>query len=81
MSNPTVNELPERFFLYIDLLGFSELVIKGGSVQQIHDIIDRLNVHRHHAFTTIAFSDTVLVYNKDNPESLFDVQLKTCFID
>jgi hypothetical protein len=32
-------------------------------VARTYAILDSLNVHRHHAFKTIVFSDTVLVYN------------------
>jgi hypothetical protein len=40
MSNIDEAELPERFFLYIDLLGFSDLVVRRGVVEEIHKIID-----------------------------------------
>ena len=34
-------------------------------VERIYAILDSLNVHRHNAFKTIVFSDTILVYNPE----------------
>ncbi|MEO8064515.1 MAG: hypothetical protein ABI821_17395 [Pseudomonadota bacterium] len=54
----------ERFLLYIDILGFSEMSrSEPRKVARIYSILDSLNVHRHDLFKTIVFSDTVLVYN------------------
>ena len=54
----------ERFLLYIDILGFADMTRKEPrKVARIYSILDSLNVHRHDAFKTIVFSDTVLVYN------------------
>jgi len=39
--------MAERLFLYIDILGFSELIKDLPKVEQIYAIIDRLNVFRH----------------------------------
>jgi hypothetical protein len=64
--------MPDRYLLYIDMLGFSDLVLKRGAVRQLYNIIDSLNVHDHHAFKTIAFSDTLLVYNTFEPETDHD---------
>lgn len=59
--------MQNRYLLYIDILGFSELVRGAPArVQDLYRIIDSLNVHRHHAFKTIVFSDTILVYSKDS---------------
>lgn len=59
-------EAKERFLLYIDFLGFSEMVkLKTSKVRELFNIINQLNVHYHDAFQTIVFSDTILVYNKD----------------
>ena len=60
-------ETEARFLLYIDILNFSNLVAQRGKVEELYEIVDGLNVHRHHAFTTIVFSDTILVYNKPRP--------------
>jgi hypothetical protein len=63
----------ERFLLYIDILGFTEMTRKEpGKVARIYSILDQLNVHKHHAFKTIVFSDTVLVYNPVIPGSRQD---------
>ena len=70
--------MEEKFLLYIDILGFSELVKKNPSkVEMIYNIIDNLNVHSHNTFKTIVFSDTILVYNnypivtrKDNEQTV-----------
>ena len=53
-----------RYLLYIDILGFSDLVAAGSPrVHDLYEVIASLNVHRHSAFRAIVFSDTVLVYN------------------
>jgi hypothetical protein len=52
----------ERYFLYIDILGFKSLVKSGFDIQEIYRRIDRLNVHSDNDFTCIVFSDTILVY-------------------
>ncbi len=55
----------DKFLLYIDILGFKELTFKQPrTVERIFSVIDSLNVHRHGAFKTIVFSDTILVYNE-----------------
>lgn len=57
----------ERDFLYIDILGFSEMVKEHSpKIPQIFDIFNGLNVHDHYAFRTIVFSDTIIVYNENN---------------
>lgn len=59
-------EVKERFLLYIDFLGFSDMVKhKPSRVRELFNIINQLNVHYHEAFKTIIFSDTILVYNMD----------------
>lgn len=55
----------KRYLLYIDILGFKELVKKHPEkITQLYNVIDNLNVHNDNAFKTIVFSDTILVYNK-----------------
>ena len=57
-------EIPEKYLLYIDILGFADLVHDSShNVSRLYHIIDSLNVHRHKGFKTIVFSDTILVYN------------------
>lgn len=60
----------KKFLLYIDILGFSDLVAKKPrKVEMLYSIIDSLNVHAHNAFKTIVFSDTILVYNTEASSS------------
>lgn len=60
--------MSDRFLLYIDILGFTEMVAKDPrKVARVYSILDTLNVHKHNSFTTIVFSDTILVYNNDAP--------------
>lgn len=62
-----------KYLLYIDILGFSEMVKSDpGKIADLYRIIDTLAVHRHDAFKTIAFSDTVIVYNTAEPTSGHD---------
>jgi hypothetical protein len=64
--------MPAKYLLYIDMLGFSDLVRRRGAVKKLYETINVLNVHRHDAFKTIAFSDTLLVYNTVNPTTKHD---------
>ena len=68
---PVTNEpddptpLVDRYFLYIDILGFTDLVLNAPDrVADLYEIISSLNAHRHESFGTIVFSDTILVYPK-----------------
>ena len=57
----------EKTFLYIDILGFKNLVTsKSSKLESIFRIIDSLHVHKDVAFQTIVFSDTILIFNKNN---------------
>jgi len=56
--------ISERYLLYLDILGFSELAKTPEQVLDLYQIIDRLNAHTHEA---IVFSDTMLVYNIQAP--------------
>lgn len=53
--------IPERFFLYLDILGFKELIQDDEKITFLYQAIDKLNVHKDHDFHTIVFSDTILV--------------------
>lgn len=57
--------ISQRMFLYIDILGFSEMIKGGFPVTDLYDRIDSLNVHRDKDFTTIVFSDTIVVYGSE----------------
>jgi hypothetical protein len=57
--------LVDRYFLYIDILGFTNLVMTSPQrVEDLYEVISSLNAHHHESFGTIVFSDTILVYPK-----------------
>lgn len=61
----------DRAFLYIDILGFENLVrTNPEKVDKIFKIFDTLKVHKHFALQTVVFSDTILVFNKDESLSV-----------
>ncbi len=56
--------MSKTLFLYIDVLGFSELVMRNpAGVARLFRIIDSGTLHRDSCYKAIVFSDTVLVYN------------------
>jgi hypothetical protein len=56
--------MSERFLLYLDILGFSDL--KKSEIRTLYKTIDKLNVFSHAPyFKSIVFSDTILVYNSN----------------
>ena len=57
--------MTQRLFLYIDILGFKDLVRSKSIVPELYRRIDKLHVHTDNAFTCIVFSDTILVYSHD----------------
>lgn len=57
----------KRAFLYIDILGFESLVkSKSKKVDEIFKIFDGLNVFKHNSLQVVVFSDTILVFNKED---------------
>jgi len=71
LHKPITNEpddptpLVDRYFLYIDILGFADLVMNAPErIVDLYEIISSLNALRHESFGTIVFSDTILVYPK-----------------
>lgn len=65
MNEVEGSELVDRYFLYNDILGFGDLVMREPDrVADLYEIISTLNAHRHDSFGTIVFSDTILVYPK-----------------
>lgn len=63
----------DRFLLYIDLLGFSDLVRDNSPVVlDIYDALDRSQAHKHGDFDVIQFSDTLLVFNNKQPCNDYD---------
>lgn len=58
--------MTEKVFLYIDILGFSKMINNNSiKIEQVFQILDSLKVHKHFAFKTIVFSDTILVFNEN----------------
>lgn len=57
--------MADRLFLYIDILGFSDMVKSGKSVDYIYEIANELNAQKDSDFTCIVFSDTIVVYAHD----------------
>src|ERR1700686_3886450 len=66
MAEEVKSKPPKKYFLYIDILGFSDLVMGQGRVRDLYERFDNLNAHRHPSFQAIVFSDTMLVFNKDD---------------
>lgn len=62
-----------KYLLYIDILGFREMVrTRPKLIDRVYRIVDSLNVHRHHAFQTTVFSDTIIAYNAEDPVTKHD---------
>ena len=62
-----------RFLLYIDVLGFSELVLKKPEIiPRILEALDNSPAYSHPEFTAIQFSDTLLVFNNEDVTSDYD---------
>jgi hypothetical protein len=60
--------MKSKYLLYIDILGFSEMVRnRPEDARRLYKIIEDLNCHKHDAFQVIVFSDTILIYNKFDP--------------
>lgn len=73
--------MKNKFLLYIDILGFSNLVeTDAEKVKSIYQKVNNLHVHKHGAFQTIIFSDTILVYNKIDSDSIKDKQYIVMFM-
>lgn len=62
-----------RYLLYLDILGFSDLVKKDyQKVVRLFNVIDSINAHAHGDFKSVVFSDTLLVFNQKPAESKYD---------
>lgn len=73
--------MAKRFLLYIDVLGFSDLVTEGSPrIHDLYEVIASLNAHKHSAFRAIVFSDTILVYNTDGGGTKPDRQYLVMFL-
>jgi len=73
----------KRAFLYVDILGFENLVVTNSpKIKRIFEILDQLGSHKHdHYFSlqTIVFSDTVLIFNSNDTENK-DVHLYVTYL-
>lgn len=70
-----------RYILYIDILGFTELVRQRSNlVDQIYEAIASLNVHNHSSFKTVVFSDTIVVYNIEGSDTPRDSKYLIMFM-
>ena len=54
--------MADKLFLYVDVLGFKELVRSGYDMMSIFEELDKLNVHSDADFNAIVFSDTIIVH-------------------
>ncbi len=73
--------MQDRLLLYIDILGFSQLVNNDVKrVEDLYEVIASLNANRHNAFKCIIFSDTVLIYNIDGGKHVADIKYLTMFM-
>jgi len=67
--------MKNKFLLYIDILGFSELVEQSPQkIDDLYEVIASLNAHDHEAFKCVIFSDTILVYNVNGGEYDRDIK-------
>lgn len=71
-----------RLLLYIDILGFSDLVSESPSrIDDLYEVIAGLHAHHHDAFRCVVFSDTILIYNVDGgdiPEDISYLLMYQC---
>jgi len=73
--------MTERFFLYLDILGFTELVRRGSDkLDDLYEVIASLNAHDHDAFKVVVFSDTVIVYNVNGGNTTEDAKYLVMFL-
>lgn len=57
------NIFEDRLFLYVDILGFSNLIKNTEKVDRLFCIIDSCQFHKDSNYRCLVFSDTILVYN------------------
>ena len=59
--------MDRTLFLYIDILGFSDLILnkeRMKDVELLYRIIDKARIHQDSNYQAIVFSDTIIAYNK-----------------
>lgn len=68
------------YLLYIDILGFGELTKNDHSrARRLYHLLETQHVHNHHAFRAIVFSDTILIYNLEEPLTQSDHEYLVMF--
>lgn len=73
--------MKSRYFLYLDILGFTDLVRdQSERIDDLYEVIASLNAHNHDAFKVVVFSDTVIVYNVDGGDTPQDSQYLIMFM-
>jgi hypothetical protein len=73
--------MENKFLLYIDILGFSNLIEKNSHlVRNLYNLIDNLNAHNHDAFKVIVFSDTILIYNIEEALNINEAKYYVMFL-
>lgn len=72
----------ERYFLYLDILGFTDLVKRqnGRVIHDLYEVIASLNANKHDAFKVVVFSDTVIVYNVNGGDTPRDSSYLIMFL-
>ena len=74
-------ESHHKYLLYIDILGFSEMVQKHPEViPTLYHIVATANAQKHGDFEVILFSDTILVYNRYAPRTAHDRMFTVMFL-
>ena len=57
--------MDNTLFLYIDILGFSDLAMEyHEKICKLFSIIDHVQIHRDSCCKSIVFSDTIIAYNR-----------------
>lgn len=61
--------MENTLFMYLDFLGFTDLIKDKSRVFELFSIIDDLHAHKDTNYKVIVFSDTMLIYNSINPKN------------
>src|SRR4051812_30262351 len=55
--------MESKLFLYIDSLGFSDIIKETTRVERLYSLIDQAALHRDSNYRAIVFSDTIVAYH------------------
>jgi len=55
--------MKETLFLYLDILGFRQLINEPKKIEWLYKALDASRIHNDRNYRTIVFSDTLLAYN------------------